>query len=80
MKLDENFRVESDSVGTILVFEQERKREREGKEVDFIFTDRWYFLSMTQALNKYVDLKMGKAEDVKELLKLIKELKEQLKK
>lgn len=80
MKLDENFRVESDSVGTILIFEQERKREREGKEVDFIFTDRWYFLSMTQALNKYVDLKMGKAEDVKELLKLIKELKEQLKK
>lgn len=80
MKLDENFRVESDSVGTILIFEQERKREREGKEVDFIFTDRWYFLNMTQALNKYVDLKMGKAEDVKELLKLIKELKEQLKK
>lgn len=80
MKLDENFRVESDSVGTILIFEQERKRERYGKEVDFIFTDRWYFLNMTQALNKYVDLKMGKAEDVKELLKLIKELKEQLKK
>jgi|GWRWMinimDraft_5_1066013.scaffolds.fasta_scaffold10513_4 hypothetical protein len=80
MKLDENFRVESDSVGTMLIFEQERKRERDGKEVDFIFTDRWYFLNMTQALNKYVDLKMGKAEDVKELLKLIKELKEQLKK
>ena len=80
MKLDENFRVESDSVGTMLIFEQERKRERDGKEVDFIFTDRWYFLNMTQALNKYVDLKMGKAEDVKELLKLIKELKEQIKK
>ena len=80
MRLDNEYRIESDNVGSTLIYEQPRCREVNGYTEEFIYTDRWYFQDISQALNRYVDLKLGKATDVKEMLNLIKELKEQLKK
>ena len=80
MNLDSNYRIESDNMGSTLIFEQTRCREVNGRLETFVYSDRWYFLNMPDALQKYSDLKLGQAEDVKEMLNIIKELKELIKK
>lgn len=76
MKLDEEYSIKSDGVGTTLLFETPRQREKDGKMVDFIFTDKWYYLTVEQALRKYLDLKLENCEDVKDCLKRIEEVKQ----
>lgn len=79
MKLNENYRIESDSIGATLIYEDSRTRLKDGKEVDYVYTDKWYYLNVEQALTKYVDLMMGAAKDVEDLLTIINELKKQIK-
>ena len=80
MKLDNNYSVNTDGAGTILLFEEQRKREKDGVEVDFTFKDQWYFLSIQQALNKYLDLKIEKSKDVEDCVKKIDEVRDIIKK
>ena len=79
MKLNENYRIEADIIGATLIYEDSRTRLNDGKEVDYVYTDKWYYLNVEQALTKYVDLMMGAAKDVEDLLKIINELKKQIK-
>lgn len=79
MKLNKNYRIESDSVGATLIYEDSRMRLKDGKEVDYVYTDKWYFINMEQALTKYADLMMGSAKDIEDLLTIIKQLKKQIK-
>lgn len=76
MKLDEEYSIKSDSVGTTLNFATPRQREKEGKTVDFIFTDKWYYLTVEQALKKYLELRLEGSEDVRDCLKRIEEVKQ----
>lgn len=76
MKLDEEYSAKSDGVGTILLFQTPRQREKEGKIVDFIYTDKWYFLTIEQALRKYLELKIENCDDVKDCLRRIDEVKQ----
>lgn len=79
MRLNDNYRIEADSIGATLIYEDSRTRLKDGKEVDYVYTDKWYYLNIEQALTKYVDLMMGAAKDVENLLKIINELKKQIK-
>jgi len=80
MKLDNNYTVDTDGAGTILNFQQQRQREKNGEMVDFVHRDQWFFLSLPQALNKYLDLKLEGSEDVKDCLKRIDEVRNIIKK
>jgi hypothetical protein len=80
MKIDDNYEVKIDNVGTILNFQQQRQREKNGEMVDFVHRDQWFFLSLPQALNKYLDLKLEGSEDVKDCLKKIEEVRNIIKK
>jgi hypothetical protein len=75
MQLDEKFSVNTDGAGTILLFQEQRKREKDGAEVEFTFKDQWYYLNIQQALNKYLDLKIEGAKDVEECIKKIEEVR-----
>lgn len=75
MKLDNNYSVNTDGAGTILLFEEQRKREKDGIEVEFTFKDQWFYLNIQQALNKYLDLKIEGAKDVEECIKRIEEVR-----
>jgi hypothetical protein len=75
MKLDNNYSVNTDGAGTILLFEEQRKREKDGVEVEFTFRDQWFYLNIQQALNKYLDLKIEGAKDVEECIKRIEEVR-----
>ena len=80
MQLDEKFSVNTDGAGTILLFQEQRKREKNGVEVDFTFKDQWFYLNIQQALNKYLDLKIEGAKDVEECVKKIDEVRDIIKK
>lgn len=75
MKLDNNYSVNTDGAGTILLFQEQRKREKDGVEVEFTFKDQWFYLNIQQALNKYLDLKIEDAKDVEECIKRIEEVR-----
>ena len=79
MKLDNNYEVKIDNVGTILNFQQQRQREKNGEMVDFVHRDQWFFLSLPQALNKYLDLKLEASEDVKDCINRIEEVRQIIK-
>jgi hypothetical protein len=80
MKLDNNYSVNTDGAGTILLFQEQRKREKDGVEVEFTFRDQWFFLSIQQALNKYLDLKIEKSKDIEDCIKKIEEVRDIIKK
>ena len=75
MKLDDNYSIKIDNSGTILNFKQQRQREKNGEMIDFVHRDQWYFLSLPQALNKYLDLKLEASEDVKDCINRIDEVR-----
>jgi hypothetical protein len=66
--LDENFKIVPDSDnGVILIFTEERKREKEIKSIDgkkvksgtveiFVFEDKYCYPRIAQALRKYAEL------------------------
>lgn len=80
MRLDEKYTVDTDGAGTILMFQEQRQREKNKEMVDFVHRDQWYFLSVQHALNKYLDLKIEGSEDVKDCLKKIDEVRNIIKK
>jgi hypothetical protein len=75
MRLDDNYSIDTDGAGTVLNFQQQRQREKNKIMVDFLHKDQWFFLSLPQALNKYLDLKIEDSEDVKDCLKKIEEVR-----
>lgn len=74
MKIDHNYRIESDGRGCQLVFEQTRENQTTGKTYQYI--DRWYYPNVEASLRKYLDLQMEPCEDVAHLLEQINKTKE----
>ena len=70
-----SYSIDTDGAGSILNFTEQRTREKDGKKIEYIFRDQWFFLSVNQALNKYLDLKTEGTEDVKECIKKIEEVR-----
>jgi hypothetical protein len=79
MRLDDNYSIDTKGAGTVLNFQQQRQREKNKVMVDFIHKDSWFFLSLPQALNKYLDLKLEGSEDVKDCLNKIEEVRQIIK-
>jgi hypothetical protein len=75
MRIDDNYRIDFDNVGATLIYEELRTRKKDGDDVNYTYTDKWYFLNIQQCLNKYLDLSMGDAADVKECIKKINEVR-----
>jgi len=83
MILEENenysYVVTTDGAGTVLNFQQQRQREKNKIMVDFLHKDQWFFLSLPQALNKYLDLKIEGSKDVEDCLNKIEEVRQIIK-
>jgi hypothetical protein len=75
VEIDSNFHLETDSFsGVCLVksFSAVRKNKN-GEETNYIAEERFYYPTVAQALEKYVDLKQIILPQVSEMLELQKE-------
>lgn len=75
MKIDNNYRIDTDGAGCTLIFSETRQRKKKdtGEKEDYIFEDQWYFGTVRQCLNKYIDLVQERASNVDECIKLTEE-------
>jgi len=73
--LDDNHYLESDgSWGVSLVQHFPAKRNsKKGEETDYTATERYYYTTVAQALEKYVNLKQIILPEVSEMLKIQQE-------
>ena len=67
MKLDENYRLESDSNQWTLIYEKEGAINPK-TDKPIVSSDKWYFGNLKQALMRYTDQSVKPSETVEELL------------
>ncbi len=79
LKIDEKFSISFDGVGATLKFEEIREKTKDGNKEDYTFTDKWYYLNLTQCLNKYKDLVLEDSTDLKEVLLKLENLENLIK-
>jgi hypothetical protein len=72
MKLDENYRIETDKYNFTLVYESKSFDEKKKKEVTS--TDEWHYPDLKLALNKYVNQSLKPCKDALSVLEKLKEL------
>lgn len=79
IKLDENYYLTGDKYNWILHFEKEGGiSEKTGKPI--ISKDEWYFPSIHLSLKEYANQRGKSAKNYKELVILLKEIKETISK
>jgi hypothetical protein len=66
MKLDENYRIESDKYNFTLVYESKSFDEKKKKEVTS--TDEWHYPDLKFALNKYVNQSLKPSQNALSVL------------
>jgi collagenase-like PrtC family protease len=81
VEIDSNFHLETDTFsGVCLVKSYPAKRkDNQGKETDYIATERFYYNTVAQALEKYMELKQIILPSIVEMLEVQKEIAEVLK-
>lgn len=74
MKLDENYRIETNKFQYTLIKEEGTGNinGKTGKET--ISTDSWYFPTLSLALKKYVNESLKESQSIKEVLEKIDQL------
>jgi len=77
MILTENYSIiQEDSNNTTLVFTEDRvRKDKEGEDVIYIHKEKWYFVSLQQALKKYLN-KVAFDTTATNILKRIKEVED----
>jgi len=81
MKLDSNYSINCDGNGVTLIFKEPRKKiNKETKQEEtYIFVDRWHYLSVPQALNKYKDLLLQPLDSLEAVLLKLAEVEHTIK-
>ena len=86
IKLDEKYSIVGNKNNWLLVFEEERVKQKLNSErkptnekENYIFVDKWYFNSIEKALNKYVNEVSKHCDNVNNLKSQLKECNETIK-
>lgn len=81
VEIDSNYYLTTDSFSGVCLVQHypAKKKNKEGLEVDHIVEDRWYFTMLSQALNKYVELKQIILPEVTKMLEVQKQVLDVLK-
>ena len=77
MKLDNNYSLEGEKYQWTLSYESETKTAENGKK--YTSKGKWFYRSMEDALNRYVDEAAKPSKSVLEILKNLAELKQIIK-
>jgi hypothetical protein len=81
LKINENWRVETDSVCSTLIFAEKRiKNKGTEKEQEHIYEENYYYPTVNQCLKAYLLKTQEDAKDVKDCIRRTKETLEEIKK
>lgn len=74
--LDSEYSIEGNGLGTTLDYQATKERIDTDTLESKIVTvkDRWYFLNVPQALRKYADKILEQSDDLRDVLKKLKEV------
>lgn len=75
IKIDENYRIEPDTHGCTLVYENKVIKNVGGEDKEVTQRDFWHFLNVEQCLNRYLDLAIESNPTVESVLESIKEVR-----
>ena len=75
MKINENYRVEVESNGGVVLIFSETRTRKDGKDKgkEYLFEDKWYYNNIQSALKSYLLKTLEDSRDVKNCIELIKQ-------
>ena len=81
VEIDSNFHLETDTFSGVCLVKSfpAKRKNKEGEETDYTATERFYYNTVAQALEKYVELKQVILPSIVEMLEVQKEVSEVLK-
>lgn len=75
MKINENFRIESDTHTWVLLFtEQRTRKDKKGNTVDYTHEDKWYYPNISGCLKKFTDESCKGLDSIEALQSKLKEI------
>ena len=81
VEIDSNFHLETDTFSGICLIKSfpAQKENKAGEKIDYIATERFYYNTVAQALEKYMEQKQIILPSIVEMLEVQKEVAEVLK-
>lgn len=81
VEIDSNFHLETDTFSGVCLVKSfpAKRKDKQGVETDYIATERFYYNTVAQALEKYMELKQIILPSIVEMLEVQKEVAEVLK-
>lgn len=76
VEIDSNYYLVTDSFNGVCLVQHypAKKKNKEGREVDYTAEDKYYFNTVAQSLNKYMELKQIILPSIVEMLEVQKEV------
>lgn len=81
VEIDSNFHLQTDTFSGVCLVKSfpAKRKNKQGVETDYIATERFYYNTVAQALEKYMELKQIILPSIVEMLEVQKEVAEVLK-
>ena len=76
VEIDSNFHLETDTFSGVCLVKSfpAKRKNKEGEETDYTATERFYYNTVAQALEKYVELKQIILPEISEMLEVQKQV------
>lgn len=74
MKLTENYSIEFDENNAILVFKETKTKKKEGVDVEYVSTDRFFYPNLKTCLSAFIQKDLHGSTSILNVLNRIDEL------
>lgn len=81
IEIDSNFKLQTDTFSGVCLIKSfpAKRKDKQGEETDYIASERFYYNTVAQSLEKYMELKQIILPSIVEMLEIQKEVLEVLK-
>lgn len=81
VEIDSNFKLQTDTFSGVCLVKSfpAKRKNKQGEEIDYTATERFYYNTVAQALEKHMELKQIILPSIVEMLEVQKEVAEVLK-
>ena len=81
MNLDKNYRINFEDANNCILefFEMRTRTKKDGASEEYEFVDQWFYPSVKFCLIKYLELKQKDSKDIKDCIRITREVEERIK-